>query len=115
MRLSVLMYLNPMTIKAKTTAILSVTIKSLNLELPAVPLISITDSNTTNSAAGRLNTPPSAGQAVHSTGMAYPMSDIMMLKYLLHEMEMATEATAYSSTRSQPMTQATSSPMVKYE
>ena len=112
-RLSVFIYLKPIAINANTTIILSATIKSLNLELPAVPRMRINESTTTSKAAGTLKTPPSAGQAVHSIGRGYPISVSIILKYLLHEMAMATDATAYSSTRSQPIIHATSSPIVK--
>ncbi len=112
-RLSALMYLKPMTMNTRITAIFSATRKSLNLELPFVPRIKMSDSNTMSSVAGRLNTPPSAGQAVHAVGRCQPRSSIMMQKYRLHEMLTVMAAKAYSSTKSQPMIHATSSPMVK--
>ena len=67
-RFSVRMYLKPMKMNIKTTAILSTTKKSLNLELPFVPRINMSDSNTMSRVAGRLNIPPSAGQALHAVG-----------------------------------------------
>ena len=67
-RLSALMYLKPMMIKSNTTETLSITKKSLNLELPFVPRIKMSESKTMSKVAGRLNIPPSAGQAVHSMG-----------------------------------------------
>ena len=79
-RLSVLMYLKPTYMKMSTTAIFNTTRKSLNFELPLVPRISMNDSSTMSNVAGRLNTPPSAGQAVQACGRCHPRSLNMMVK-----------------------------------
>ena len=98
--------------KAKTTHNLSTTRKSLKRALPFVPPAKKSERMTIMQMAGRLTTPPSAGQAQISGGRVQPMSASMRVKYLLQETLTVTAATAYSNTRSQPIIQATSSPIV---
>ena len=112
-KFSAFTYLNPMKMNSNTTAILSITKKSLNFELPLVPHISISDRTTISNVAGTLKMPPSAGQALHAVGSDTPISFSIMQKYLLHDMLTVMAASAYSNTKSQPITQATNSPMVK--
>ena len=57
----------------------------------------------------------SNGEWRHWYGMSMPTYSSTLLKYSLQAMATVAAPTAYSRTRSQPMIQATSSPIVAYE
>src|SRR5678815_5293686 len=57
----------------------------------------------------------SNGEWVHSYGIRGPNQAMTRLAYSLQAMATVAAPTAYSSTRSQPMIHATSSPIVTYE
>src|SRR5262249_5642421 len=57
----------------------------------------------------------SHGECDHSYGTCMPKYSSTLLKYSLHAIATVAAPTAYSSTRSQPMIHATSSPIVAYE
>ena len=56
--------------------------------------------------------PPSHGHAVSSCGRLMPTEERKCVKYWLHEMLTVMAATVYSNTRSHPIIQAMSSPIV---
>ena len=80
--------------------------------LSRVPRIRKTLISSTMPTAGRLTMPPSHGQAVSACGRSMPAPARKRTKYWLQEMLTVMAATVYSSTRSQPIIQAMSSPIV---
>ena len=84
----------------------------LKNELPAVPRIRMRLISTTIIMAGMLTIPPSHGQAVKAWGRSIPIPCRKTTRYRLQLMLTVVAATVYSSTRSHPIIQAMSSPMV---
>ena len=97
------------------TAIFRNTIRPFTKELPAVPRIRMRLMAITMRIAGILTIPPSHGQAVKACGSSIPMLFRKNTMYRLQLILTVVAATVYSSTRSQPIIQAMSSPMVAYE
>ena len=64
--------------------------------------------------AGKLTIPPSYGASVKAFGRTMPKLVRILLKYPDQPMATADTAKAYSSIRSQPMTQAQNSPRATY-
>src|ERR1043165_4508153 len=115
-----LMNPHPNTITSRTIVTLVITIRLLTKADSRVPRISSADSSARMTIAGMLTmplTPPmdSNGEWRNSYGMSHPTYPSTRLKYSLHAIATVAAPTAYSSTRSQPMIQAISSPMVAYE
>ena len=98
------------------------TITALNHALSLVPRINSNDINTTITTAGRLATPwirdPSArisasnGESANCRGNAQPSWSQNFTKYADQLTATVAAPMAYSMTRSQPMIQASNSPMV---
>src|SRR4029079_17887644 len=117
-----LMNPQPIAITSRTIDTLMMTMIELTTADSWVPRISSAVRIARMNTAGTFMmpcTPVSAitsnGECVHSYGIRGPNHARTRLAYSLHAIATVAAPTAYSSTRSQPMIQATSSPMVAYE
>src|SRR5690242_15845053 len=102
--------------KNVSTTSLSPTMTRLAPALSRTPRTSSSVIASTMNTAGRLKTPPSDGDLLIASGMLQPNAESRNA-LTLPPQPTATPATdtPYSRIRSQPMIQATSSPMVAYE
>jgi regulator of sigma E protease len=87
----------------------------LTNELSRVPRTSSRLIRMTMPMAGRLMMPPSQGQAVKACGSSIPIFCRNTTRYRLQLILTVVAATVYSRTRSHPIIQAMSSPIVAYE
>src|SRR5882724_219125 len=119
------MNLHPMTMKTTMTETFRKTMTALTVEDSWVPLTKSNEISTTTNTAGRLMKPwmvvPSVrrtcchGEAKRAGGRLMPKLCNKATRVADQPMETVAAPTAYSSTRSQPMIQASNSPMVAYE
>src|SRR4051812_13097948 len=118
----------PSVITRRTMATLAMTMMPLTNADSFMPRMSSRLSMSTMKSAGRFMMPWAMtlpwvsvsvwnGEWLHAKGtFGEPgRNSSSLLRYSLQAMETVAAPTAYSSTRSQPMIQATSSPMVAYE
>src|SRR4051794_13542662 len=114
--LSLLKAVTPTTMKIASTTSLMATITVFTRALWRTPAISSMVIASTTKTAGTLTSPPSPGGFAIAEG-----SDVLnaesssSLKYWPQPTAIAATETPYSRIRSQPMIQATSSPIVAYE
>src|SRR5688572_1107209 len=112
-----LMNPQPITMTMMTMATFVTTITALTVADSSVPRISSNESNRRMTTAGIFMMPVtpsivSNGEWRHWYGMLSPTNSRTLLKYSLHAIATVAAPTAYSSTRSHPMIQATNSPIV---
>src|ERR1044071_9479502 len=115
-----LMNPQPTAMTASTIETLRMTMMPLTNADSRVPRMSSSVSTMRMNTAGMFMipwtpSPDSNGEWRHWYGMPNPMTSRILLKYSLHAIATVAAPTAYSSTRSQPMIHATSSPIVAYE
>jgi len=113
---------HPIAITISTMLTLMMTMMLLTTADSWVPRIKSAVSANRIAIAGMLMMPctpvpciASSGEWDHSYGMRIPNHSSTRLKYSLHAIATVAAPTAYSSTRSQPMIHAISSPIVAYE
>src|SRR5476649_2517477 len=113
----------PRPITIRTIATFVITMMPFTNADSAVPRTRINESTSRMATAGMFMMPcvpvpaiVSSGEWLHSygTGLIWMMRSRLFI-YWLHAIATVAAPTAYSSTRSQPMIQATSSPIVVYE
>src|SRR5215470_2216729 len=122
------MKLQPSTMIITTIVTLVITIRLLPNADSFMPRMSSRLSISTMNSAGMFMMPcattcppasrmTSNGEWLHANGTlgAPGRNSSSLLRYSLHAIDTVAAPMAYSSTRSQPMIQATSSPMVAYE
>ncbi len=109
----------PIAITRRTIDTFTTTISPLMKADSFVPRMSSAVSSARMRIAGRFMIPctpvpaiVSKGEWLHSYGIGGPNHATTRLAYSLHAMATVAAPTAYSSTRSQPMIHATSSPIV---
>ena len=114
-----LMKPQPIAITMTTMATLTTTIRPLTKADSWVPRMSRAESSARITTAGTFMIPEmsvpgmvSKGECVHWYPSSMPKKPRTRLKYSVQAMATVEAPTAYSSTRSQPMIQATNSPMV---
>ena len=117
-----LMNPHPIPITISTILTLMITIRPLTYADSFVPRMSSAVRMSRMKTAGMLMIPcapvscaTSNGECAHWYGMRRPNHSSTRLKYSLQAIATVAAPTAYSSTRSQPMIHATSSPIVAYE
>src|SRR5688572_7821765 len=117
-----LMKLQPMPMNIRTMAVFRITIRPLTKADSFVPRISRrvrTRMMITDGTFIMPETPDtgsvSKGECDHWYGIRMPNHSSTRLAYSLQAMATVAAATAYSRIKSQPMIQATSSPIVAYE
>src|SRR5262249_10217735 len=119
---ALLIYIAPNPTNSSSTATFTTTITVLNPADSLIPMTRIAETTTTMIAAGTLNTPATvlpSGSATrdpggpdNAAGKWIPMSCRMLTKFPDHPTAIVAAPSAYSSTRSQPMIHANSSPSV---
>src|SRR5690606_23128536 len=110
-----LIKLQPNAIKISTTATLTTTRILFTKEDSSVPRINSSDNRHTIMMAGRLMMPPSQGPCIRLCGSWMLNSRSNWFRYGDQREATVAAPSAYSNTRSQPMTQAMNSPIVAYE
>ena len=115
-----LMKPQPMAMTSSTMLTFTTTMTLLTIADSCVPRMSSAVSSSRMNSAGMLMMPwapamDSNGPCENSYGTRIPNHSSTRLAYSLHAMATVAAPTAYSSTRSQPMIHATSSPIVAYE
>ena len=115
MKLSLVKAVTPSTMKSSRAAILTSTITLLARAVSRTPTTSTDVMTRTMNTAGMFTTPPSPGGPAIDSGRETPNSvSRRLLRYSPQPTATAATDTPYSRTRSQPMIQATSSPIVTY-
>src|ERR1041384_3267150 len=110
----------PIPITSSTMLTFSTTMMPLTIADSWVPRISSAVNASRMTSAGMLTMPEtpftdSNGPCDHWNGTRMPNQSRTRFAYSAHAMATVAAPTAYSSTRSQPMIHATSSPIVAYE